>query len=316
MPKISVIIPLYNKEKAVKGTLESLLQQTFQDFEVIIVDDGSTDNSVQVVKEVSDQRIKLFQKENEGVSHTRNKAVAKATASHIAFLDADDLWESNHLEELWTLIQKFPEAGLYCAAYQKKYNEQLTLPFSSALVKKPKNWQGYVDDFFEASLTDCIAWTSAVAMPKGVFEALGGFDTSITHGAGEDTDLWMRVALAYKVAYSNTITATHILDSDNRISNTPTLKRNYINLDKYEVQCKTNPSLKKFLDVNRYSLAMQHKMAGDIQSAKNYMGKLSPQNITRKQKILLYLPGSVLRYLKKKQQEKIARGVYLTPYKS
>lgn len=316
MPKISVIIPLFNKETAIKGTLESLLQQTFIDFEVIILDDGSTDDSAQIVNSFTDPRVHFFQKQNEGVASTRNKAVAKASTQYIAFLDADDLWESNHLERLVDLINTHPDAGLYCAAYQKKYNDKLTLPFSSPLTQKPTNWQGYIDNFFEASLSDCMAWTSAVAMPKAAFEQLGGFDTSITHGAGEDTDLWMRAALAYKVAYSNTITATHILDSDNRISHTPTLRRNYINLDKYEAQSASNRSLKKFLDVNRYSLAIQHKMAGDSQSAKKYSQKLNPNNLTSKQRILLNLPGSILRYLKKKQQEKISKGTYLTPYKS
>ena len=171
MPRISVIIPLYNKETAIKGTLKSLLQQSFTDFEVIILDDGSKDASAQIVRTFTDTRIHFIQKENEGVSATRNKAVAEARAQYIAFLDADDLWEPNHLEGLWQLITHFPEAGLYCAAYQKKYNDLLTKPFHSSLRANSENWQGYIDNFFEASFVDCVAWTSAVAMPKTIFRA-------------------------------------------------------------------------------------------------------------------------------------------------
>lgn len=315
MAKISVIIPLYNKEKHITDTLDSLCKQTFTDFEAIVIDDGSTDSSAQLVDEYPDARIQLFKKENEGVSLTRNYGVSKATANHIAFLDADDLWEVNHLEQLNKLIQAYPDAGLYAAAYQKKYSDQLTKPMDSSLLKNHTNWMGYVDNFFEDSLIDCVAWTSAVSMPKETFEALQGFDARITHGAGEDTDLWVRTALNYKVAFSNTITATHIMDSDNRISNTPTLKRNYMDLDAYDAFAKANPSLKRFLDINRFSFALQHKMAGDTKSSKVYQAKIAPENLTSKQKALLNLNGKSLIRLRKFQDFLRNKRLYLSPFK-
>ena len=91
----SVIIPLYNKEKSVSSTLQSVLNQTFKKFEVIVVDDGSTDGSYDVVKQFKDERIRLIQKENGGVSSARNRGIQETKYDHVAFLDADDVWEPN-----------------------------------------------------------------------------------------------------------------------------------------------------------------------------------------------------------------------------
>jgi len=89
----SVVIPLYNKERSVKNTIESVLNQTFQDFEVIVVNDGSTDNSLEVVKSFNDERIRIINQKNSGVSSARNRGIKEAKYEWIAFLDADDLWE-------------------------------------------------------------------------------------------------------------------------------------------------------------------------------------------------------------------------------
>ena len=241
--------------------------------------------------------------------------MSKAIAHHIAFLDADDLWEVDHLEHLYKLIEEYPDAGLYTAAYQKQFSAKLIQPMDSVLLHNAPGWKGYVDNFFEASLIDCVAWTSAVAMPTKVFKDLKGFDARITHGAGEDTDLWVRAALHYKVAFSNNITATHIMDSDNRISNTPTLKRSYMDLDAYDAFAKANPSLRRFLDINRFSFALQHKMAGDAKSSKAYQAKIAPENLTSKQKALLNVNGKSLIRLRKFQDFLRNKRLYLTPFK-
>jgi glycosyltransferase involved in cell wall biosynthesis len=96
MPRFSVIIPIYNKEKDVETTIKSVLNQTYVDYEVILVDDGSTDNSLNIVNAIEDDRIQIFTKQNEGVSKTRNYGITKSKAEYIAFLDADDYWYPNH----------------------------------------------------------------------------------------------------------------------------------------------------------------------------------------------------------------------------
>jgi len=287
VPKFSVIIPLYNKEKDIKETLKSVLDQTFEDFEIIIINDGSTDSSAEIVKSITDKRIFLYSKKNEGVSIARNYGAEKATSDVIAFLDADDFWYANHLENLSLLIDNYPEHKWYATAYEKKRNNNLITPMASPIMDNGSNWMGKINDYFEYSLTDCLAWTSAVCMKKDFFKSLSGFDISITHGAGEDTDLWLRAALSSPLFFSNTISARHNLDGSNRISNTPTLKRNYMNLDTYEKVAGNNLYLKKYLDLNRYSFALQHKLANDFISFKKYKSKINLESLNSKQRFLL-----------------------------
>ena len=123
------------------------------------------------------------------------------------------------------------------------------------------------------------------------------FDVLITHGAGEDSDLWLRAALKSPLIFSNNITATHNLDGSNRISNTPTLKRTYMDVDNYENDSKNNSYLKKYLDLNRYSFAIQHKLSNDNDSFKNYVEKLDIRNLNSKQRLLLRLPTIYLSLL-------------------
>ena len=113
MPFFSVIIPLYNKEKYIKNTLKNVLKQTFKNFEIIIINDGSTDNSLKEAQLVSDNRITIYTQKNSGVSDARNFGIKKARGEYIALLDADDIWNTNHLEEHYNSINQFFIFTLY-----------------------------------------------------------------------------------------------------------------------------------------------------------------------------------------------------------
>lgn len=108
----SVVIPLYNKSENITRTLKSVQEQTHTDFEIVIVNDGSTDDSVEKVEDFKDSRIKLYHKKNGGVSDARNYGISRSTRPFIAFMDADDLWKPNYLEEMAKLIEEYPEAGM------------------------------------------------------------------------------------------------------------------------------------------------------------------------------------------------------------
>lgn len=120
MPKISVIIPLYNKETTIKETIKSVLQQTFTDFEVIVVNDGSTDKSLSIVKNIHDSRIRIIDKENEGVSATRNRGMEEAHGKFLFFLDADDIMLSNTFEEFERILKLAPICNIFVASYVEK----------------------------------------------------------------------------------------------------------------------------------------------------------------------------------------------------
>ncbi|WP_396601749.1 glycosyltransferase family 2 protein [Algibacter sp. R77976] len=285
-PFFSIVIPLYNKEKHIESTIKSILKQSMQDFEVIVVNDGSTDSSCHEVKTINDNRILLYSIKNKGVSHARNFGIKKANAKLIVFLDADDIWLNNHLEDLKELYESFPNCGMYCKAYTKQYRKTFIKSVYKNIPQK-NNWKGIVDDFFESSTINCIAWTSAVMIPEKIINDIGYFDENITLGAGEDTDLWIRIALKYKVAFSNKPSAIHNLGADNRISNSNTNARIFLNLDKYEAVSKKSKALKVYLDLNRYSIAIQYKIAGNTEKANEYIDKIDKDNLNRKQLFLL-----------------------------
>lgn len=301
-PFFSIIIPLYNKENAIENTLKSVFNQSFTDYEVIVINDGSTDNSEEKVNAFSDSRLRLIFTENKGVSHARNLGISESKGKLIAFLDADDYWFPTHLASLHQLHKNFPEAGLLATNYQFYYSDKKIIqPVFDAF--PTEKWSGIVPDFFKASMQFRLAWTSAVAVRKDVFQSLGYFDENITLGAGEDTDMWIRIALNYPVAFENEVSAYYHMATENRISLSKTLERRFSKLDKFSNEEKTNSSLKKYLDLYRSEFALKHKLAGDLQSFHFYKKAISKENLHWKTKLLFNLPTfllQILYYFKKK----------------
>ncbi|QDH80094.1 glycosyltransferase family 2 protein [Echinicola soli] len=188
----SVVIPLYNKAENIIQTLASVQGQTYTDFEIVIVNDGSTDNSVEKVEEIKDERIKLFHKKNGGVSDARNYGIDKSTNAYIAFMDADDLWKPNYLKVMAQLIKEFPEAGMYNCAHSTIYRGK-----SYDMNHDIK--RGIIENYFKTSLKYVIAWTSATIVRKDVFDKVGGFPVGMI--SGEDVYTWAKIALQYPVAF-------------------------------------------------------------------------------------------------------------------
>lgn len=312
-PFFSIVVPLYNKEKHIEKTLQSVFDQTFQDFEILVVNDGSTDQSLKVTENITDRRIHIISIKNSGVSHARNVGISKAKADFVAFLDADDLWKKDHLENLHQLIKDFPDCGLYATAYIKQTKETfLECKFKG--IPNKRDWSGVVEDYFQSSIYNSIAWASAVAIPKKTFEEVGFFDEKITLGAGEDTDMWIRIALKRPVAFNNKISAIHNLYAENRLSNSNTNLRQFINLDKYEEKAKNNPSLKKYLDINRFSIGLKYMLVGNKDKAKSYFEKIDKYNLNGKQKLLVNQPKGVLKLLILVQNMLRNMNIQLTPF--
>lgn len=295
IPFISVIIPLYNKENSIISTIESVLAQSFGAFEVLIVDDGSTDSGADIVSAIDDIRIKVYKTDNHGVSHARNYGVKQATANYVAFLDADDYWYPNHLLSLSELIYKFGHAKWFATAYEIKHNKRMCLPMRSPVMENGDSWAGEVDDFFANSMMDCLAWTSAVCMDKNFFEKLGGFDLALRNM--QDTDLWIRAALESKLVFSSRITARYILEGEAHISQKHITYKTVMDFDKYELQAQGNVSLKRYLDLNRYSVALRYKFAGRSDMAQLYVGQLDFDSLSVRQKYIVRLPVCVLQGL-------------------
>ena len=123
--KISIVIPLYNKEHYIEDTIKSVLAQTYSNWEAIIIDDGSTDASAKIVQSIPDSRIRLYQQANQGVSKARNHGIELATGDYIAFLDADDQWKPNYLETMNLLAEQYSNNFFFCSAHDGHYIHSL-----------------------------------------------------------------------------------------------------------------------------------------------------------------------------------------------
>lgn len=196
---ISVIIPLYNKEAGVATALRSVLAQTYQDFEIVVVDDGSTDGSVAVVETFNDPRICLIRQQNAGVSAARNRGIKEAEGEYVAFLDADDEWIPEFLAEIVTLQKEFPE----CKAQATNYVFNSRGVKSQTILRKIpfKSERGILTNYFEvASCSHPPVWTSAVCIERELLQEIGGFPVGVK--SGEDLLTWARIAVRTQWAYS------------------------------------------------------------------------------------------------------------------
>ncbi len=212
--KFSVVIPLYNKAPYVAKAIGSVLAQTFTDFELIIVDDGSNDDSAQVAEKAIEGRdnCRLIRQENAGVSMARNNGVALSHGDYLCFLDADDWWASNFLEEMSKLIDEFPEAGIYGNGYTI-VNETKRKTRVAPIGVEPGFEKGYINYCQVYAKTLAMPLTSiSVAIPRSVFDEMKGFPKGIK--LGEDFLLWVRIALKYKVAFLNKALAYYNQDVD------------------------------------------------------------------------------------------------------
>jgi glycosyltransferase involved in cell wall biosynthesis len=232
----SVIIPLYNKIDYIFNTICSVLNQTVGEFEIIVVDDGSTDGSPEVVKSFRDDRIRIITQANSGVSSARNTGIINSRYEYIAFLDADDYWKTSFLEEIAAMTERV-EADMYATNYF--FDTHGKLSKNSHTLRKTKQ---SVSQWFLWHL-DSIFFTSSIVVKKQIFEKTGMFDVRISYG--EDVDMWMRIALYGDIAYSNKYLAIYNKTADSLTAyaiDRSKLKRHLLSyLDKYDI---SNPTIR------------------------------------------------------------------------
>ena len=215
----SVVIPLYEKGAHVARALRSVFDQTFQDFEVVVVDDGSRDHGPDVVRKFTDPRLRLIRQGNAGVSAARNRGIAETDSALLAFLDADDAWKPGFLETIGALRQGFPDAGAYCTAYEVCLPDGSTSwPVYRGIPGEP--WKGIIPNYFSSALGSHLpVCSSGVVVPREVFRAVGQFPEG--QARGEDQDMWCRIALKYPIAFSSRREAAYHQDAQNRACNNP-----------------------------------------------------------------------------------------------
>lgn len=215
---ISIVIPLYNKEEQIAHTLQSVFAQTFQDFEIVIVDDGSTDNSVKEVKKFDDPRVLLIQQSNAGVSAARNRGIEEANGELIAFLDADDEWMPEFLQTILQLKKIYFNCKVWATSYFNSWNGNL-LPITLRKIPFFEE-SGILTNYFKvATYSHPPICSISVAVDKQVLKSIGGFPVGIK--SGEDLLTWARLAVETNIAYSTRPLAIYNMGEGYILSNLP-----------------------------------------------------------------------------------------------
>lgn len=205
----SIIIPVYNGAHVIKTSVESVLKQTYQDWELIIVDDGSSDAlDAALSPYISDPRIQVIHKKNGGVSVARNTGMAQAKHRYICFLDADDEWLDNHLELYSRMVAKYPDAGLYCTAYRIVFPGNREVENTRYFTGEGEfflveDFYKYTEDLKGKVFTNPVA----VCVSAEAVKFVGGFQPSVK--IGEDTDFMFRITAYFPVVFSGVISAVY-----------------------------------------------------------------------------------------------------------
>jgi hypothetical protein len=208
---ITVVIPLYNKERQIAHTLQTVLAQTYQDFEVVIVDDGSNDHSADIVLSFCDPRIRLIRQINAGVSAARNRGIAEARGEFVALLDADDEWMPDYLSTQMNLVETYSECDVFVTNYE--FRNDLGKVTPTILRKLPfTGTTGVLSNYFEvASNSNPPICSITIMARKFAFDSVGGFPVGVK--SGEDLLTWAKLACRYKIAFDTSVHAVFVQTS-------------------------------------------------------------------------------------------------------
>ena len=198
----SVVVPVFNKVQTLRRTIDRALAQNFADFELIVIDDGSTDGSIDSLASIADPRLRILAQDNRGPGDARNRGIAEAQHDWIAFLDGDDIWHPDHLAELDRIRKRHPVAALIGTSFvDSDFRGRFTWSGTE---------QGRIESISyleEIATNGKVFFTSSAAARREVLRTLGGFGA---FPRGEDSELWVRIDLAYSIARSTRSTVVHL----------------------------------------------------------------------------------------------------------
>jgi glycosyltransferase involved in cell wall biosynthesis len=304
MIKILAAIPLFNKSATIVRAVTSVLAQTVT-CDILVIDDGSTDDSINKLSDIVFNRLKIIEQENHGVSDTRNKAIdygIKHGYDAIAFLDADDYWLPDHLHNLINLLSALPAADIVAANYKyHQCNNRFTqTTFSGGIIQAQ-----ILDPYFDFTHLSSPLYSSNMLLK--ISENTLRYNSTITHG--EDTDFNIRVGMQNKIAFTDKVTAIIELDSSNRSNSVDVSNRTYLDLDQYEKFTDDYSGLKKYLDLNRFALAVEYLSAGSKEKAVELKSKIKFSNLTVKQQLILNSSPAQIRAMRQIQGFLNRRGI-------
>ncbi len=293
MHEVSVVIPLYNKAREIGRCLQSVEEQTRPPLELLVIDDGSTDDGAAAVNSQQDPRIRLITQTNQGTAAARNRGIDEAKGDRVAFLDADDEWKPEFLETVDGLSQRFPDAGIWATAYAE-LAEANGAPVQHRFAGLPSDPAGgLLDDFFASMYRFPPVCSINAMFPRHVFEKVGRFPVGQT--LAEDWDMWTRIALHYPVAYHPRVAAIYHTHAENRATqnrafdgqDTALLRslQSALNADVFPYTSRA--SVKRFTAKHLLEIAKHRLAAGDRSGARQRIQQAWALGV---------LPGKCLRW--------------------
>lgn len=314
-PFFSIIIPLYNKANYIVETLKSITNQSFKDFEIIIVNDGSTDHSLNIATtylKKTTTSYNIVTQENKGLPATRNKGISLAKGNIIALLDADDLWHTQCLETLHNLYKEFPEASFYGLDYFEKHSNNKLIETKKNLNPSLQGKSFLVKDFFKANKYQPMVCQSTMAfkrvLPEPVF-----FNEKINYA--EDVDFYLKYLTKYKLAYHYKPMATILCNVPGQITQNGIKNKTLPDLNYYEKIHPNNKSLKAYLDFKRYMYASQYKIIKDVNHFNKMTSAINFNNLSKKQVFLLKCPLFILKLLKQIKKYFLKFNIRITTFR-
>ena len=307
--RFSIVIPVFNKEKYIKETILSVLNQTYDNYEIIIINDASTDNSLKIIEEViSDKAVIINNKNNLGLSASRNIGFEASSDKYIAFLDGDDVWDKNFLKEINELIINFPKESIFGTYYKENYNGKILYPKIN-IKEKLLGTKFVIKNFFEANLRRLIITQSCLVFKKNIFDTVGLYNPEITFA--EDIDFYIRCFQNFNLAYSYQTYHMQRKMVHKSISNSKTDNLNYPLLDKY---LGVSDELNRFINFYNYCFCRRKKNEGSKKSMIYYRNKIRFRWIGFLKTIVLFLPEFLYTTLLKFKRYLLKKGINISTY--
>lgn len=298
--KFSVIIPAYNAEIFIQRSIRSVLSQTFSDFEVIVINDGSKDTTYEKAVSITDERLVVINKTNEGVSAARNTGIQAARGEYICFLDADDEYLPEHLAVLADNIEEYKDKDFFSTRFCiSMMNDSANIDMPAVTGKTD-----YYDNVVERTLHFSeLIWTGCVCIRKAMFDEYGMFAPGIK--LGEDTDMWKRIYVHTGLVAIDTVTVKRNRDGSEatkqytRSFEVDPLNRMSMFLNDNTITDSVKESLKTEYELQKLSVVRSYLFSGDKKKAKEQMKLLNRERISRKRlfvtQLCFVIPSFIIR---------------------
>ena len=295
MPFFSIVIPLYNKANFILATLKSVSDQTFENYEIIVINDGSTDESLSKIEALKLPKLSIHNQENKGLSAARNRGVTLARGQYVALLDADDIWKPTYLKSMFKLIENYPNHHIFGCTYKESRNGRLMdirTSFEAQL-----NQESYVlDDFFSANYKQFIVDQSSLIFDRN-FIKTHTFNEHID--VSEDVDYYLNYFASQQIIFLNRSLMIKTYDDNDQLSSSKISKKRVPDLEHYKTRYSSNTSIQKYIDIQLYKLAIKYTYENNKSKRQKCMTQINPLHLSMKQRLLLKSPKWIMLGLRK-----------------